>query len=74
MSDPISPESMATIRKLFFARLAETNRDLIEAHIDLTIQITEQNHNAVLGVLVSVENRIQAMRTILIVFRECLEG
>jgi hypothetical protein len=73
MSDRISPESMTAIRTLFFGRLAETNRDLIQALVDITLQISERNHNTILALLADVENRVQAMQTILIVFRECLE-
>jgi len=73
MSNRISPENMAAIRALFFGRLAETNRDLIQTLADVTLQINSQNHNTILALLADVENRIQAMQTILIVFRECLE-
>ena len=74
MSNRISPENMAASRALFFGRLAETNRDLIQTLADVTLQINSQNHNTILALLADVENRIQAMHTILIVFRECLEG
>ncbi len=74
MSDHISAKSLRAIRILFFERLAETNADLIGTFTDVGIQIEECNHNALLALCADVENRIQAMRTILIVFRECLEG
>ena len=74
MSEPVSPASLAVVRTLFFRRLAETNRDLIQALADLTPQLNGRNHNAALALLAEVERRIQAMRAILIVFRECLEG
>jgi hypothetical protein len=74
MSDPVSPESMATIRILFFRRLAETNGDIIGILTDVAVQIEGHNHNALLALFVDVEDRIRTMRTILIVFRECLEG
>ena len=73
MSDPVSPESMATIRILFFRRLAETNSDIIGILSDVAVQIEGRNHNALLALFVDVEDRIRTMRTILIVFRECLE-
>jgi len=74
MSQPVPPETLTAIRTLFFDRLAEINRDLTQSLADLAAQIDEGNHNAGLGQLLYVENRIEAMRTILIVFRECLEG
>jgi hypothetical protein len=74
MSDPISPENMATIRSLFFRRLSETNGDLIAVLTDVAVQIDAHNHNILLALFEDVENQIRTMRTILIVFRECLEG
>ncbi len=73
MSDSVSPENMATIRILFFRRLAETNSDIIGILADVAVQIDGHNHNALLALFVDVEDRIRTMRTILIVFRECLE-
>ena len=74
MSDSISPENMATIRFLFFRRLSETNGDLIAVLTDVAVQIDAHNHNILLALFEDVENQIRTMRTILIVFRECLEG
>ena len=74
MSQPVPPETLTAIRTLFFERLAEINRDLTQSLADLAARIDERNHNAGLGQLLYVETRIEAMRTILIVFRECLEG
>jgi len=74
MSQPIAPETLTAIRTLFFGRLAETNRDLIQALVDVALQIDNRNHNTILALLADVEDRTQAMHNILIVFRECLEG
>ena len=77
MSDQHSlppPETVAAMRMLFFGRLAETNRDLTQSLVDLTLEIDRQNHNASLGILIYVDNRIQAMRNILLVLRELLGG
>ena len=74
MSDRVSPENMDAIRTLFYRRLAQNNWELIEAHKDIAHEIDVQNHYAVLGLLAEVDSRVQAMHTILIVFRECLEG
>ena len=74
MSQSISPETIAAIRTLFFGRLAETNRDLIQTLADVALQIDSRNYNTILAILGDVENRIQSMHDILIVFRECLEG
>ena len=68
------PETVASMRMLFFGRLAETNRDLTQSLADLTIEIDRQNHNASLGILIYVDNRVQAMRNILLVLRELLGG
>jgi hypothetical protein len=77
MSDQHSlppPETVVAMRALFFGRLAEINRDLTQSLADLTIEIGRQNHNGSLGLLVYVENRIQAMHNILLVLREHLGG
>jgi hypothetical protein len=74
MSERVSNEMVAAIRTLFFGRLAETNRDLTQGLADIALQINGQNYHIILGLLADVENRIQAMRTILIVFEECLGG
>ena len=74
MSQPSPPETLAAIRTLFFGRLAETNRDLIQTLADVALQIDSRNYNTILAILGDVENRIQSMHDILIVFRECLEG
>jgi len=68
------PETVAAIRKLHFDRLAEINRDVTQSVADLTVKIDEQNHNASLGLLVYIENRTEAMRNILMVFREHIGG
>ena len=68
------PETVAAIRKLLFDRLAEINRDVTQSVADLTVKIDEQNHNASLGLLVYIENRTEAMRNILMVFREHIGG
>ena len=73
MSDLVSPENMAVIRILFYRRLAETNGDIIGILTDVAVQIEGQNHNALLALFIDVEDKIRTMRTILIVFRECLE-
>jgi hypothetical protein len=74
MSDHVSIEDLRVIRILFFRRLADTNNDLVGLLTDIGVQIEERKHNALLGLYDEIENRIQSMRTILIVFRECLEG
>jgi hypothetical protein len=74
MPAPVSPENIADIRTLFFGRLAEINRDLIRSHADVTQYIQQQNHLAVLGALLEIEGRIQTMRDIAIVLRECLDN
>jgi len=77
MSDqhsPAPPETVAAMQTLFFARLAEINRDLTQSLADLAVEIDKQNHNGSLGLAIYVENRIQAMRNILLVFREHLGG
>ncbi len=68
------PETVAAVRRLFFGRLAETNRDLIRAHLDLTILISQHDQNSSLGVLMDIDNRVKAMRNILMVLEECCEG
>ena len=68
------PETVAAMRALLFGRLAEINRDLTQSLADLTVEIDKQNHNACLGLVVYVEDRIQIMRTILLVLREHLVG
>jgi hypothetical protein len=68
------PETVAAMRALFFGKLAESNRDLTQSLADLTLEIDKQNHNASLGILVYVENRVQAMHNILLVLREYLGG
>jgi hypothetical protein len=74
MSERISNEMTTAIRTLFFERLAQTNRELIEAHTDIAQEINVQNHYSVLGLLAEVEVRVQAMQTISLVLRECLGG
>ena len=77
MPDPKSlppPETVAAIRTIFFARLAEINRDLNQALAEFTLKIDERNDNGCLGLLVYIENRIQAMHNILLVFREHFGG
>ena len=77
MPDPKSlppPETVAAIRALFFVRLAEINRHLNQSLAELTVKIDEQNDNGCLGLLVYIENRIQAMHNILLVFREHFGG
>jgi len=74
MPAPVPPESIAAIRTLFFGRLTEINRDLIRSHTDVTQYIQQQNHLAVLGTLLEIEGRIQTMRDIAIVLRECLDN
>ena len=74
MSDPISNESISAIRALFFERLAQNNRELIETHNDIALEINSQNHNGLIALLDESERRVQVMHTILIVLRECLEG
>jgi hypothetical protein len=77
MSDQRSlppPETVAAMRALFFARLAEINRDLTQSLADLAAGIDKQNHNACLGFVVFAETRLQAMRNILLVLREHLGG
>ncbi len=74
MSDHIYIESLNAMSTLFYKRLAETNTDLIGILSDVAVQIEERNQNALLALYADVESRIQSMRTILIVFRECLEG
>jgi hypothetical protein len=75
MSDQHSlppPEVVAAVRTLFFSRLAEINRDLTQSLADLGQEIDKQNHNGCLGLVVYVENRLQAMHNILLVLREHL--
>ena len=77
MPDPRSmpsPEIVTALRLLFFGRLAEINRDLTQSLTDLTVEISSENHNACLGLVVYVDNRVQAMRNILLVLREHLGG
>ena len=74
MSERVSNEMTAAIRTLFFERLAQTNRELIEAHTDIAQEINVQNHYSVLGLLAEVEVRVQTMQTISLVLRECLGG
>jgi hypothetical protein len=74
MSAPISNESVVIIRTLFFDRLARNNRELIETHTEISLEIDSQNHNGLLALLDEAERRVQVMHTILIVLRECLEG
>lgn len=74
MPDQIPPDSIVAIRMLFFDRLTQTNRKLIEAHNEIAQQIATQNHNGVLGLLAEVESRVHTMQTMLIVLRECMEG
>jgi hypothetical protein len=74
MSERVSNEMTTAIRTLFFERLAQTNRELIEAHNDIAQEINVQNHYSVLGLLAEVEIRVQTMQTISLVLRECLGG
>ena len=74
MPNQVSDETITVIRTLFFTRLALVNQELINVHEDIAQEIDVQNHYAVLGLLAEVESRVHAMHTILIVFRECLEG
>ena len=74
MTERVSSEMIAAIRTLFFERLAQTNRELLEAHSDIAQEINVQNHYSVLGLLAEVEVRVQAMQTISLVLRECLGG
>jgi len=74
MSEPIPVEQIAAIRTLFFERLADANDGLFRLSTEIAVHIGEQRHNTILAILADAESRIEAMRTILIVFRECLEG
>jgi hypothetical protein len=74
MPQPISPDNLDAIRELFFERLAKANHDLVQTFSELEPYIDNRNHNTILALLDEGEHRIQTMRTILIVFRECLEG
>jgi hypothetical protein len=74
MSAPISNESIVVIRTLFFERLARNNRELIETHNEIALEIDNRNHNGLIALLDESEHRVQVMHTILIVLRECLEG
>jgi hypothetical protein len=74
MSERVSNEMIIAIRTLFFERLAQTNRELLEAHSDIAQEINVQNHYSVLALLAEVEVRVQAMQTVLLVLRECLGG
>ena len=74
MSDPISDENIVAIRTLLFERLARNNRQLIELHNEIALEIDSENHNGLIALLDETECRVQVMRTILIVLRECLEG
>ena len=72
---PLPPaEIVAAMRTLFFARLAEINRDLTQSLADLAAGVDQQNHNACLGFVVYGETRLQSMRNILLVLREYLGG
>ena len=73
MYEPIPPELINAIRKLFFGRLVETSRDLMNAATELAIQINEQDRDNISTLLADMENRIHAMRSVLTVFDECLE-
>jgi len=74
MSEPASDENVTAIRTVFFGRLAQTNRELIETHKEVALEIDTQNHNGLIALLDEAERRVKVMRTILIVLRECLEG
>ena len=74
MPAPFPPESVEGIRVLFAERLTKINIDLIQALGDLMPHIQNHDPNAALGLLALAEERMDAMRTVLIVFRECLEG
>ena len=77
MSDQNSlppPETIAAIRTVFFGRLEDTNRDLIQAHFDLAVQIKARDDHTCLVLILDIENRIEAMHNILKVFEECFEG
>ena len=69
-----SPEAVAAIRAVLYGRHAETNRDLIQAHFDLAVQINARDDHTCLVLLLDIENRLQAMQNILKVFEECFEG
>ena len=77
MSDQHSlppPETVTAIRAIFFARLAEMNSDIIQAHFDLAVQIKARDDHTCLVLLLDIENRLEAMHNILKVFEECFEG
>jgi len=74
MSEPIPNESLVAIRTLLFERLARNNRELIELHNEIALEIDSENHNGLIALLDETECRVQVMHNILIVLRECLEG
>jgi len=74
MSNPVPPESIAAIRTLFFGRLEEINRNLIQLHTEVSMHIREQKQLAVLGALIEIESRMKPMHDIAIVLRECLDN
>jgi len=68
MSDPVSPESSMTIPALFFGKLADDHGDLTETLEELALQIKEQNLHGIFDVLSDIDNRVQLMRNISIIF------
>jgi hypothetical protein len=74
MTERVSSQMISAIRTLFFERLAQINKELIEAHGDIAQEISVQNHYSVLSLLAEVEARVETMQTISLVLRECLGG
>jgi hypothetical protein len=58
MSDPISNENSVAIRALLFERLARSNRELIETHTEISLEINNQNHNGLLALLDEAARRV----------------
>ncbi len=73
MYDQVSPEGIAAIRTLFFGRLAQTNRDLIQALADLALEVNGWNRNAIALLLGDIESQVQGMRNVVTAFEEYLE-
>jgi len=73
MYDQVSPEGIAAIRTLFFGRLAQTNRDLIQALADLALEVNGRNRNAIALLLGDIESQVQGMRNVVTAFEEYLE-
>jgi hypothetical protein len=74
MPDLTVLESITILRRRLFARLADTNHDLIRALADLAIEISGRNHDAISSLLGDIENRILAMRNIMAVLDEYHRG